>query len=257
MTLDDLQVDRYSRQIILPEVGAHGQEALRASRVLLVALDAAVSTSAAYLAAAGVGTLGLVDTRDAQGAGPAAPLAYHAPTALPARGAAATRAIREIDPSAVVNRSPDLATALRDDPWDVVLWPASPSAQASACNQASLEHRVPGIVLGTEWDALDASASVTGVAGHLPGVPCWECDRTGRVERLPPPPAVASIVAGVAGALGATEALKLLLGIGTPILGRHVTYRTETAELTTATRSKAPTCPVCGPRTAPSLAART
>lgn len=248
--LTDGQIERFSRQIILREVGVRGQQRLLASRALFVGLTAAASTALAYLAAAGVGEIGLAD--DGLVSGPDAPLAYCETDLGHPRSGLATRLVTTLHPDASALVFTDPASALASRPWDVAIFCGSRAA--TACNLASIEARVPGIVLNADT----RRAWVAGIAGHRADVPCWSC-----AEWAPWPesevrdatnPTALPVLTGVVGAVVAIEAVKILLDIGVPILGRLLTWGPDAPGPHVTNLDKNRRCTTCACR-GPSFAA--
>jgi adenylyltransferase/sulfurtransferase len=196
MRLDDLQIERYSRQIILPELGAEGQMRLLAARVAVAGepRDDAGGHLVAYLAAAGVGTI-------------AAPPALHA----------------WADPGQEDVTLVDLADAAPAEPFDVA------------------------VQLGERSGAPARAQHVLWLAdrriGEMP--PCPSCAASSLPPAAPVPAVLAGACAAVLGTLAATEVIKRLIGAGTPLAGRVVTYDPADAAVTVETVSARPGCPVC------------
>ncbi|HWI52085.1 MAG TPA: ThiF family adenylyltransferase [Symbiobacteriaceae bacterium] len=213
MSLTEQEVVRFSRHIILPEVGGRGQKKLKAASVLLAGLGASGSAAALYLAAAGIGRLtlwdpGLVTLQDLEGA-----IAHDRSRVGEPRARSAAVPLRAIHPGAqvaVLDREADLVGSLPEH--DVVL--------LSAGDWAAL---APAVKQGVYFGVHGAAGAVTVVG---PGGPCLDCLGAERARSLglwPDQGAIAA-AAGVVGVVAATEATKLILGIGTPLTGRVLTY---------------------------------
>jgi adenylyltransferase/sulfurtransferase len=239
--LSDDQIDRYSRQIILPEIGVRGQQRLLASRVVFVGLTAAASTALAYLAAAGVGEIGIAD--DGIVGDPDAPLAFCDADAGHPRSGALSRLVTTLHPDGRAVTFADPMAGLASQPWDVAILDGA-TAGATPYNRALIDARIPAIVVDT--GARHAWAA--GIAGHRADAPCWSCagwaprsaSKTATATRGPAAP---SALSGVVGSVVAVEAVKIILAIGESIIGRVVTWDTPTVHVTNL--AKNPRCTAC------------
>ncbi len=239
---------RYSRHLTLPEVGVAGQERLRAARVLLVGAGGLGSPAAMYLAAAGVGTLGLVefDTVDLSnlqrqvlhGTG-----AVGRPKLESARERLADLNPHvEVVPHPVQLSSENALDLLR--PWDIILDGSDNFPTRYLVNDAC-------VLLGKRYVygsifRFDGQVSVFGA----PGGPCYRC------LFAEPPPAglvpscaeagVLGVLPGIIGSLQALEAIKLVLGIGDPLVGRLVLFDALALKFRELAVHRDPACAVCG-----------
>jgi len=245
----EAEIERYSRQILLPEVGGAGQRKLLASRAFVVGAGGLGSPALLYLAAAGVGTLGLAD-------GDAVELSnlhrqiIHTTSAIGRNKAlSAEAAIRALNPDCEVRpvatrlTAQNVRAALRG--YDVVLDGSDNFPTRFVVADACWLEGIPLV-----------SAAVIAFEGQLmtvlPGEasPCYRC-----FLPEPPPPGlvptcqeagVLGTVAGVMGTLQATEAVKLLLGVG-DLLSHHVlVYDALEGSFRVADRVADPGCPLCG-----------
>ncbi|MGH7266155.1 MAG: HesA/MoeB/ThiF family protein [Candidatus Rokuibacteriota bacterium] len=242
--LTDEQLRRYSRQLLLPDVGGTGQARLRAARVLIVGAGGLGSPAALYLAGAGVGVLGLVDG-DAVELSNLQRQVLHGVKDLDrpkvysgqARLGEMNPEVR-VEPQHIMLTPDNAADALRG--WDVVLEGSDNLATKLLVSDAAVPLGRPAVI-----------GAATGWEGQLlvvrPGVsPCYRCV----VRREPPAGSVPSCqeagilgpVAGVIGCLQAVEALKLLLGL--PTVGGLVVYDGRSATLETIDVRRNPAC-VC------------
>lgn len=241
MSLTEQDILRYSRHIILPEVGGRGQRRIKAAAVLVAGLGAAGSAAALYLVAAGVGRLTLWDPAPLSEADLEQALGHERGDLGRNRAAAAREKLLAINPDAAVTASAD------------------PGA-------------LPGLVEGHQvvvatcgdWPALQAAvlragaaavfAAVHGASGaafaHRPGAPCLGCVPPAEREAagLFPEGGEGKVGAagGVVGVAAATEALKLILGIGAPLTGRLWSYDGWTARFREVRVERRPECPLCG-----------
>jgi molybdopterin/thiamine biosynthesis adenylyltransferase len=239
--LSNEQIERFSRQIILPEIGAPGQQRLLESRVVFVGLTAATSTALAYLAAAGVGEIGVVD--DGVVGDPEAPLAFSAADRGQPRSGAAARLVTTLHPDGRALAFADPADALASRPWNLAILHGE--RVAATYNRSIIDARIPGIVLS----ATAGHAWAAGFAGHRTDAPCWRC---GDWAPWPEPSAglgkgaqAPSALGGVVGSIVAVEAVKILLGIGTPIIGRLVTWESRSLAVRVTTLDKDAHCTAC------------
>jgi molybdopterin/thiamine biosynthesis adenylyltransferase len=242
MSLDDNMIERFSRQIILPEVGPGGQERLLRSRVLLASLEPAVATAALYLAAAGTGRLGLADTAILSAEDLAAALAFSAADFGQSRAAAVASSARRVSPTVDTLPIEESLSGLTERSWDLLLCAAVDEGVVAALNRASMAARLPLVVAHAEA----AGGWVAGLAGYDPRLPCWDCARPeerplGTVTRR----AGTSISAAVVGTIAALESVKLLLGIGTSIRGRRIIYEPGTPGLRASALRKQDRCRTC------------
>jgi molybdopterin/thiamine biosynthesis adenylyltransferase len=244
--LSDAQVERYSRQLILDGVGEAGQERLRRGRVLVVGAGALGSPVIAYLAAAGIGELTIVDG-DAVELSNLGRQPLHSESDVgraKARSVAASaRAINsEVSVTADVRRLPPADAPAVVAAFDVVCDATDDFETKFALNDACVGAGVPLVHAAI----LEYGGQLTTV---MPGGPCYRClfgAPPGRDEI--PTCAEAGIlgtVAAVVGGMQANEALKVLLGVGQPLSGRLLVYdglrpRTRTIEFTRDPNCAAP-----------------
>jgi molybdopterin/thiamine biosynthesis adenylyltransferase/rhodanese-related sulfurtransferase len=250
------ELNRYARQLVLPEVGVHGQERLRAARVLIVGAGGLGSPAALYLAAAGVGTIGLVDSDAVELSNLHRQILHRTADVGRAKTASASDSIAELNPHVTVQvhherLDADRAPGLLAD-FDVVLDGSDNYATRYAINDACVQLRTPWVYGSVERFA----GQVATFAGG--GRPCYRCI----YPEAPAPGATASCeeigvlgaVPGVVGALQATEALKLLLEIGMPLTGRLQQLdflRGEWRTIAFAANDRCPACAADAPVRAP------
>ncbi len=248
----DAQLDRYSRHIMLPEVGEKGQAKLLNSRVLLLGAGGLGAPSALYLAAAGVGTLGLVDA-DVVDASNLQRQIIHATSRVGVpKVESAETAIRDLNPDVKVVKFQerllsDNVDRIFGQGWDVIVDGCDNFPTRYLVNDASLFHKIP-VVHGSIFRF---EGQVTTFAPFSPwDGPCYRC-----LYPEPPPPHLApscaeagvlGILPGVIGVLQATEAIKLILGAGDPLVGRLLTYDSLRMTFRTLKLRKDKHCPACG-----------
>ena len=257
--LTDAQRDRYSRHILLPEVGEVGQAKLLKSKVLLLGAGGLGSPAALYLAAAGVGTLGIVDA-DVVDASNLQRQILHATSrvGMP-KVESAAKALSDLNPDVkVVPHQERLVAANVErlfEPYDLVVDGTDNFPTRYLVNDASVflgKPVVHGSIFRFDGQATtfvpDKAVKKFGFAAG----PCYRC-----LYPEPPPPHLApscqeagvlGILCGIIGTIQATEAIKLLLGRGDPLVGRLLTYDSLKMSFRTLKLRRSEDCPVCGPR---------
>jgi adenylyltransferase/sulfurtransferase len=244
----DAELRRYSRQMILPDVGGPGQERLRRSRVLVVGAGGLGSPATLYLAAAGVGTLGVVDAERVEVSNLQRQILHGTKALDLPKVSSARERLEDLNPEVqVVPHAVRLhagnARAILDG-YDVVVEGSDRLETKLVVNDACVALGRPLVVAGIlGWD------------GQLlvvrPGEgACYRCV----YRREPPEGAVPTCeaagivgpVAGVVGSLQAVEALRLCLGLPTAAAGRLLLYDGATAELRAIRVRPDPGCPACG-----------
>jgi molybdopterin/thiamine biosynthesis adenylyltransferase/rhodanese-related sulfurtransferase len=247
--LTPAQLERYSRHILLPEVGEGGQAKLLQARVLLLGAGGLGSPAALYLAAAGVGTLGVVDD-DAVDASNLQRQVLHGTDRLGApKVESAARTITNLNPDVkVIPFSERLTSAnvdrIFDQGWDVIVDGLDNFPTRYLVNDASVWKNIP-VVHGSIFRFEGQVTTFWPRKG-----PCYRC-----LYPEPPPPHLApscaeagvlGILPGVIGTIQATEAIKILLGKGEPLVGRLLMYDSLKMEFRTLKLRRDPRCPVCG-----------
>jgi sulfur-carrier protein adenylyltransferase/sulfurtransferase len=247
--LDEAQRARYSRHVLIPEIGVAGQERLLAANVLVVGAGGLGSPAALYLAAAGIGRLGVVDD-DLVDESNLQRQVLHSTAALgePKVESAAQR-IRELNPDVVVvayreRLSADNVDRILDEGWEVIVDGADNFPTRYLLNDASVWHAIP-VVHGSIF-RFEGQATV-----FAPGSgPCYRC-----LFPQPPPPELApscaeggvlGVLPGVIGSIQGAETLKLVLGIGEPLIGRLLLYDALAGSFDEVSVRRDPDCPVCG-----------
>jgi molybdopterin/thiamine biosynthesis adenylyltransferase len=243
------QVRRYARHIILPGIGADGQRKLADAKVLVIGAGGLGSPAAMYLAAAGVGTLGLVDFDRVDLSNLHRQLLHGTSDVGRPKVDSATERLNELNPNTeVVGHRELLSSANAFDvlgPYDVIVDGTDNFPVRYLVNDASQLLGKP-LVYGSiyQWEG-QASVFLPG-----PETPCYRC-----LFPEPPPPGtvpscaeggVFGVLPGVIGSIQATEAIKLVLGAGEPLAGKLVLYDALRNEFTTVKLRWDPDCPVCG-----------
>jgi molybdopterin/thiamine biosynthesis adenylyltransferase/rhodanese-related sulfurtransferase len=254
--LDEDQRARYSRHLLIPEIGLEGQRKLLDAQVLLVGAGGLGSPAALYLAAAGVGRIGIVDD-DVVDESNLQRQVLHSTAALgEPKVESAARRLRELNPDVEPVLYGDRLTAenvdrILDEGWDVIVDGGDNFPTRYLLNDASVWHGVP-LVHGSIYrfeGQVTVFAPRTSVATADAG-PCYRC-----LFPQPPPPELApscaeggvlGVLPGVIGSIQGSEALKLVLGIGRPLIGRLVLFDALEGRFDEVAVRRDPACPVCG-----------
>jgi sulfur-carrier protein adenylyltransferase/sulfurtransferase len=257
--LNEAQRDRYSRHLLLPEVGEVGQSKLLKSKVLLIGAGGLGSPAALYLAAAGVGTLGIVDA-DVVDASNLQRQVLHATSRVgQPKVDSAANVLKDLNPDVKVVSFKERVDSSNVDrifaEFDVIVDGTDNFPTRYLVNDASVFLGKP-VVHGSifRFDGQlttfvpDKAAAKLGIAAG----PCYRC-----LYPEPPPPHLApscqeagvlGILPGVIGVLQATEAVKLLLHRGDALVGRLLTYDSLKMKFRELRLRRDPECPVCGPK---------
>jgi molybdopterin/thiamine biosynthesis adenylyltransferase/rhodanese-related sulfurtransferase len=246
--LTEAQRDRYSRHILLPEVGEAGQAKLLQSKVLLLGAGGLGCPAAVYLAAAGVGTIGLVDA-DTVDASNLQRQILHATSRIGVpKVDSAEIAIKDLNPDVKVVKYQERVNSENVDRifsgWDVIIDGCDNFPTRYLVNDASLFHKVP-VVHGSIFRFDGQVTTFKPFEG-----PCYRC-----LYPEPPPAHLApscaeagvlGILPGIIGVLQATEAIKLLLGKGNLLVGRLLQYDSMNMTFRTFKLRRNKACPTCG-----------
>ena len=246
MSRDELE--RYHRNALVPQVGVLGQQRIRASRVLLIGAGGLGAPAALYLAAAGVGTIGLIDDDDVDVSNLQRQVIHATAAVGRPKVDSAAEAIRALNPDVevVAHRTRLTADNALDllGGWDVLIDGTDNFPTRYLVNDAAVMLGLPlvhGAVLGFNGQV--------GVFDARRG-PCYRC-----LHPAPPPAGsvpscaeagVLGVLPGIIGTMQAAEALKLVIGGGQPLLGRLAMLDVWGARLREIPVAKNPACPVCG-----------
>jgi molybdopterin/thiamine biosynthesis adenylyltransferase/rhodanese-related sulfurtransferase len=250
--LSDEQMERYGRQLLLPEVGVDGQRRLLAAKVLVIGAGGLGSPAALYLAAAGVGTIGLVDDDQVELSNLQRQLLHGTERLGQPKTASARQALGELNPGTrVVEHRERLDTDSAErliGGYDVVVDGSDSFETRYALNEAAVRLRKPVIQASVyRWEG--QVTTLLPFAG-----PCYRCMHPEPLpEELAPDCATAGVlgaVTGLAGTLQALEACKLLLGAGEPLVGRLLTFDLRRVEFREVAVPRDPACQTCGSATA-------
>ena len=250
------QVNRYKRHLILPEVGMEGQKKLLNAKVLCIGAGGLGSPISLYLAAAGVGTIGLADIDVVSPSNLQRQVIFGVSTIGEEKVKAAAKRLKDLNPDVdviehktVVNSSNVLDLVAR---YDVIIDGTDNFPTRYCVNDACVMLGKPNVY----GSIFRFEGMVTVFAPHLKNPdtkeegPCYRC-----LYPEPPDPGsvpscaeggVLGVLPGIIGTLQANEVLKLLLGVGRPVIGRLVTFSAMDLEFKTFKIRRDKTCPVCG-----------
>jgi len=244
------QRDRYSRHLLLPEVGEKGQAALLDARVLLLGAGGLGAPAALYLAAAGVGTIGVVDADVVDASNLQRQVIHNTKRIGQPKVDSAAETITALNPDVNVIKYQERLTSenvdrIFDD-FDVIVDGCDNFPTRYLVNDASVMKKKP-VVHGSIF-RFDGQ-----VTTFMPFVgPCYRC-----LYPEPPPPHLApscqeagvlGVLPGIIGVIQATETIKLILKKGEPLVGRLLTYDSMNMTFRTLKLRRDPECPMCGPR---------
>jgi len=246
--LSNEEIKRYSRHLIMPEVGVDGQKRLKAGSVLCIGAGGLGSPAAMYLAAAGVGRIGIVDFDVVDFSNLQRQIIHGTPDVGRSKLASAKDRLLALNPHIQVDTYEEALSsenALRlFAPYDVILDGTDNFPTRYLVNDACVLLGKPN-TYGSIF-RFEGQASVFGTKNG----PCYRC-----LYPEPPPPGlvpscaeggVLGVLPGVIGVIQATEAIKLLTGIGEPLIGRFLLYDALKMRFRELKVPKDPECPVCG-----------
>jgi molybdopterin/thiamine biosynthesis adenylyltransferase/rhodanese-related sulfurtransferase len=246
-TLSAEQRERYSRHLLLPEVGIEGQQKLLDAKVLLLGAGGLGSPSALYLAAAGVGTLGIVDNDEVDLSNLQRQVIHSTDRIGVSKVDSAEQTIAALNPDVKVEKhnlrlGPENIMEILPG-YDIVVDGLDNFPTRYLLNDASVRLQIPVV-----------SAAILGFEGQLSVFkpydgPCYRC-----LFPVPPPAELApscgangvlGVLPGTMGLLQATEVIKLILGEGEPLIGRLLMYDALAARMTEVKVRRDPHCPIC------------
>jgi molybdopterin/thiamine biosynthesis adenylyltransferase len=243
------QRNRYSRHTLLPEVGVEGQLKMLNAKVLLIGAGGLGAPAALYLAAAGIGTLGLVDDDEVDESNLQRQVIHNTERVGMPKTESARKTIESLNPDVEVVEhrtrldASNIIDIIKD--YDVIVDGADNFPTRYLLNDASVRLRKPVV-----------SASILAFDGQISTFvpfegPCYRC-----LYPTPPPAELApscgaagvlGVMAGVMGLLQANEVIKLVIGIGEPLIGRLLLYDSLGTHFTELKVRRDPECPICGP----------
>ena len=244
MAFSEDEVERYARHLVLSEVGGPGQQALKRARVLIVGAGGVGAPAALYLAAAGVGTLGLIDDDVVGLSNLQRQIAFSTPEVGRPKVEAAAARLGALNPHVTVETFQERLNAAnaaeRIGAFDIVLDGTDDFETRHLVNAACVAAGKP-LVSG-------ALGRWSGQVGVFARRPCYQC----LVPDIPPDAetcarvGVVGALAGVIGSMAALETIKLIVGAGEALAGRLLIYDGLAGTARTARIAADPGCPVCG-----------
>jgi molybdopterin/thiamine biosynthesis adenylyltransferase/rhodanese-related sulfurtransferase/molybdopterin converting factor small subunit len=247
-TLSNDEVKRYSRHLIMPEVGVDGQLKLKAAKVLCIGAGGLGSPVAMYLAAAGVGTIGLVDFDVVDYSNLQRQILHSTPDVGKPKLQSAKEKLNALNPEIEI-RTHEVALSSQNalhlfEPYDVIVDGTDNFPTRYLVNDACVLLGKPN-AYGSIF-RFEGQASVFATKEG----PCYRC-----LYPEPPPPGlvpscaeggVLGVLPGMIGIIQATETVKLIMGIGEPLIGRFLIYDALRMKVRELKLRKDPDCPVCG-----------
>jgi sulfur-carrier protein adenylyltransferase/sulfurtransferase len=239
---------RYSRHTLIPEVGVEGQVKMLNAKVLLIGAGGLGAPSALYLAAAGIGTLGIVDDDDVDESNLQRQVIHNTQRVGEPKTASARQTIEALNPDVKVVEYPtrldasNILDIIKD--YDIIVDGADNFPTRYLLNDASVRLRKPVV-----------SASILTFDGQISTFvpfegPCYRC-----LYPTPPPAELApscsengvlGVMAGIMGLLQANEVIKLVIGKGEPLIGRLLLFESLSTTFTELKVRRDPECPICG-----------
>lgn len=245
--LSNEEIRRYSRHLIIPEFGTEGQKRLKSASVLLVGAGGLGSPMAMYLAAAGIGRLGIIDFDVVDESNLQRQILHGTDDVGRTKLESARDSIHNLNPHVQVDLHPVHLTSqnaldiLKD--YDVVADGTDNFPTRYLVNDACILLGIPNVYASIF--RFEGQASVFG----MPDGPCYRC-----LYPEPPPPGlvpscaeggVLGVLPGLVGTIQATEVIKVLTGIGEPLIGRLLLIDAATMQFRTLKIRKNPDCPIC------------
>jgi adenylyltransferase/sulfurtransferase len=248
MNFTDDQITRYSRHILLPEVGGKGQKKLSQAKIFVVGAGGLGSPVALYLAAAGIGTIGLIDSDVVDLSNLQRQILHHTPDVGRSKVLSAKEKIYALNPEVTVETYEDRFTASNAleliKPYDIVIDGVDNFPTKFLINDACYFADKPLVHGGI----LRFDGRVFSIIPKKSA--CYRC-----IFKEPPPAGlvpscqeagIIGVVAGVIGTIQATEAIKLILGIGQPLTDRILDFDAQKTSFREIKTKRNPKCPLCG-----------
>lgn len=243
MAFSEDEVERYARHLVLNEIGGPGQQALKKARVLVVGVGGVGAPAALYLAAAGVGTLGLIDDDTVALSNLQRQIAFSSDDIGRSKVAAGAARLAALNPHVALETFSERLTegnaAQRVGAFDIVL---------DGTDDFETRHRVNAACVAAGKPLVSgALGRWTGQVGVFSGRPCYQC----LVSGIPPEAETCSRVgvvgalAGVVGSMTALETIKLIVGAGTTLRARLLIYDGLSGASRTVGITADPECPIC------------
>ena len=248
--LSSEELIRYSRHLLLPQVGEEGQLALKKAKVLVIGAGGLGSPVLVYLAAAGIGTLGIVDFDEVDLSNLHRQILHGSGTVGRPKVESAVERLRDVNPNVLVNAYRDRFTAANGleiaRGYDIIVDGTDNFTTRYLVNDAAVLLGIPSVYGSVH--RFEGQASVFGAKDG----PCYRC-----LFREPPPAdlipncaeaGVLGVLPGLIGTIQATETVKMILGIGEPLVGRLLLIDAATMTFRSINVRKDPECPACGTR---------
>ena len=249
VALSPARRSRYARHLLIPEVGEEGQQKLLDSRILLIGAGGLGSPASLYLAAAGVGTLGIVDPDVVDESNLQRQIVHSTERLGEPKVDSARRTLEALNPDVEVmtyqeRLDSDSVERILADRWDVIVDGTDNFPTRYLVNDASVWHDIP-VVHGSIY-RFEGQVTVF----HPNHGPCYRC-----LYPAPPPPELApscaeggvlGVLPGIVGSLQASEAIKLVLGAGETLAGRLLLFDALHTTFDEVAIKRNPDCPVCG-----------
>ncbi|WP_140985692.1 HesA/MoeB/ThiF family protein [Asticcacaulis tiandongensis] len=242
--LSDDELDRYARHIVLKEIGGAGQMRLKAAKVLLIGAGGIGAPASLYLAAAGVGTLGLIDDDTVSLSNLQRQVIFRTDDIDTPKVEAAATHLKALNPhTAVITHNLRLTESNAADliaPYDIVLDGSDTFHTRHLVNKTCI--RLNKALVSAALGRFNGQVSV------FTGKPCYQC----LVPDIPPDAetcermGVVGAIAGIIGTMGALEVIKLITGAGEPLTGKLLIFDGLTMQSRTVSLPAEPDCPVCG-----------
>jgi adenylyltransferase/sulfurtransferase len=246
--MDDQQLLRYSRHILLPQVGVDGQQKLLDARVLIIGLGGLGSPAAMYLAASGIGHLVIVDHDRVELSNLQRQIAHTTEAIGTDKVASAQAGLKRLNPDIRVTTfnktlgADELAEQVRLA--DAVVDASDNFATRFGLNRLCVEYKKP-LISGA---AIRMEGQVTTFRPDIPGSPCYRClyQDMDEIAETCSETGVLAPVPGIIGSIQATETIKVLTGVGRTLHGRLLVLDAQTMEWHDMILRQDPDCPVCG-----------
>lgn len=246
--MNDNQLLRYSRQIMLPQVDIEGQQKLLAARILIVGAGGLGSPASIYLAAAGVGSITIYDDDEVDLSNLQRQIAHHTNDIGIDKVISTQRTLKNLNPEvnvhAIKQRLAGEQLEIAVASADVVLDCCDNFLTRFAINSACVKHRTP-LVSGA---AIRFEGQVSVFTPGKANSPCYNClyNNDGEEQQNCATNGVIAPITGIIGSIQALEAMKLIMNIGETLTGRLLLLDGYTMECNTMKLRKNPNCPTCG-----------
>ena len=244
--MNDHELLRYSRQIMLPEIGIEGQKKLLKSTVLIVGVGGLGSPTALYLAASGVGHIILSDSDIVEESNIQRQIIYETTDIGFKKAAQATKKLRKLNPNITITTYPMLTRENVDSAVsqaDIVLDGTDRFSSRFTINKACIKNKVPLVSAAV----IKMEGQVSVFKGYLDSMPCYRClypeDTTEDFRCVEN--GILSPVAGIIGSIQALQAIKVITNVGDQLIGKLLVVDAKSLSFNKIKLSKNPKCPTC------------